>query len=115
MNEEEAEDIDAQVNATGKTRAAFRRNYMADLYQQIDRTVDRGKAIELLCENGKLDEWRSTRNQLIHALLRKSSDLLEEEKRVCAETGMELSREIDNVLVKPFKKNNILRKKYNIQ
>jgi hypothetical protein len=68
-----------------------------------------------LRENGKLDEWRNTRNQLIHALLRKSSDLLEEEKRFSAETGMELSRVLDNVLVKPFKKNNILRKKYNIQ
>ncbi len=104
MTEEEAEDIDAQVNAAGKARAAFRRNYMADLYRQIDRTIDRGRIMVLLRENGKPDEWRVIRNQLIHALLRKSSDLPEEEKRICAETGMELSREIDNVPVKPFKR-----------
>ncbi len=115
LKEEEAVEIDAEVKAEGRPRAAFRRSYMADLYRQIDQTLDRGRVKELLEKDGKLDDWRSVRNRLIHALVRRPSETLEEEKRLCAETGRDLSRDIDNALVKPFKKDNRLRAKYNVQ
>ena len=48
-------------------------------------------------------------------MLNKPVDTAEEKKKSCAERSYSLTRELDNYLVKPFKKNNRLRKKYNIQ
>ena len=115
LDEEKASEIDSAVALaadTGKKHAAVRDGYMVSLWRQIDRTVDRERVAALL---GELEPWRIERNQLIHALLSKTADSSDAARKVCAEKGQELAREIDDALVKPFKKNNRIRKQYNIQ
>ncbi len=115
MSHEEAVVIDSLVTqkATEKRiRTKVLPHYMVTLYEQIEKTLDRQKVSEIL---GAVDKWRVCRNQLIHALLSKTVETSEIAKKECAEEGCALARSIDNTIVKPFKKKNSIRKKYNIQ
>ena len=104
-------EVEHYVKEKGKRRIT-RKGYMNDLYQQINCTIDRELIADILYD---LEPWRDERNQLIHALLNKTISSSEIAKKRCAEKGYELSRHIDNCLVKAFKTNNTIKKKYNIQ
>lgn len=113
MTEEQATEIDGYIKSDliGKRRSVAQPGYMQDLYKQINN-LDR-EAILVLLE--KIEPWTNMRNQLIHALLSKKTDAVSEGKQQCAEVAKDLTRDLDNLLVKRFKKNNNLRKKYRIQ
>lgn len=115
MTDEKAQAIDAAVaqKAAEKViRTKALPNYMETLCQQIDQTLDDRAASGVLSD---IEQWRGKRNQLIHALLSKTVSTSEPAKKECAEAGCKLARDVDNILVKPFKKKNNIRKKYNIQ
>ncbi len=115
MTEDQAKQIDQYVadytsNLTRKHSVA-KTGFMLDLYNELKK-VDK-KTVDDIFE--KIEPWRKLRNQLIHALLNKKSTSTKEAKKDCAEKSYEITRAIDNYLVKPFKKANKIRKKYNIQ
>ena len=84
---------------------------MIDLFNEMKK-IDKNSVLKTL---QKIKPWREKRNQLIHALLNKTVKSAQETKKDCAEESYLITREIDNNLVKPFKRANKLRKKYNIQ
>lgn len=88
-----------------------KKGYLSDLLKLADR-LDRTQITETL---DRLIPWKEGRNQLIHALLRQKADSAESEKARLAEEGYQITRDLDNLLVKPFKRNNPLRRKYGIQ
>lgn len=115
MTDEKANNIDLQVDAyiqgLKRKRSIAQKGYMHDLYIELKK-IDR----ELVLDSfEKIEPWRNSRNQLIHALLNKTVTSAKEVKKNCAEESYSITREIDNYLVKPFKQGNRLRKKYNIQ
>ena len=115
LTEKHAKEIDASVGVylTEKSRKGIvRPGYMSDLYKHIEATIDRELIIDIFYE---FEPWRIERNQLIHALLSKTAESSELAKRKCAEKGYDLTRCLDNCLVKPFKASNKLRQKYHIQ
>ena len=115
LTEDKAAQIDNDVALAAdsrKKRAALRKNYMVSLQKQIEKTIDREIVLTIL---DRLEPWRNERNQLIHALLSKTVTSSETARKECAHTGQDLARGIDDSLVKPFKKNNRIRKQHNIQ
>lgn len=115
MTKERAVEIDFAVsNDVDKKgpRYLAQHGYMVTLQEQIVRTVDANAVQDIF---GKIEPWRDVRNQLIHALLNKTESSSTEARKECAQNGLILSRSIDNTLVRPFKKDNRIRKKYNIQ
>ena len=115
LTEEKAIEIDNEVKISANTKRKLylaQKGYMSVLQRQIAHTVDAVAVQEIIRE---LDPWRDERNQLIHALLNKNTKSSEEVRKTCAEKGKEFSRAIDDALVKPFKKNNRIRKQFNIQ
>lgn len=115
MSAEVAESIDAAVAKKASEKIIRTKAlpcYMVTLHEQIEKTLDWQEVSEIL---SAIDKWRNCRNQLIHALLSKTVATSEIAKQECAEEGYALARSIDNALVKPFKKRNNIRKKYNIQ
>ncbi|MBP3898739.1 MAG: hypothetical protein J6D57_13010 [Mogibacterium sp.] len=115
MTEERAEEIDEEIKRgleMKSLRKAIRPGYFKDLYTYIDNTLDRRYLLSLLDD---IDPWRDSRNQLIHALLNKTVKTVQQAQKECAYAGYDFSRDLDDRLVKPFKKGNKLRKKYNIQ
>ena len=115
LSAERAVEIDDEVEnlflANGK-KSITRKGYMTDLHLQVNNTIDWELIADIFYE---LDSWRKERNQLIHALLNKTILSSEDAEKRCAIKGNEITRNIDNCLVKPFKVNNRIRKKYNIQ
>ena len=112
---ERAVEIDNEVIRVAENKRKLylgQKGYMAALQKQIAITMDTFAALNVL---GKLEPWRNERNQLIHALLNKTMKSSEEARKDCAEKGKKLGREVDDVLVKAFKKNNRIRKQFNIQ
>ena len=115
LTEEKAIEIDMSISKdgdTGRRRSLAQRGYMAAIQKQIARTVDVNSVQEILKD---INSWKDERNQLIHALLNKTVGASEEARKNCAKTGIILSHSIDDALVKPFKKDNRIRTKYNIQ
>ena len=115
LTEDRAAQIDndvARAADSRKKKAALRKSYMVSLQRQIDKTIDREAVLEIL---DRLEPWRNERNQLIHALLNKTATSSEAAQEECAYTGQDLARGIDDTLVKPFKKNNRIRRQHNIQ
>ena len=115
MTANDAKSIDAIIDqkaAENCIRTKALAGYMENLYEQIEKTLNRQEINELL---DAVDHWRDSRNQLIHALLSKTASTSEVARIECAENGYTLARNIDNILVKRFKRKNDIRKKYNIQ
>ena len=114
MEEATARAIDSHIAtcSSGKKKHVVASGYMLDLYKQIHKCIDNELIADIFYE---LEPWRNTRNQLIHALLSKTTISSELAKKQCAEEGCSLARGLDNCLVKPFKEDNTLRKKYKIQ
>ena len=115
LSEEKATEIDNEMKDcadTKRKRFLAQKGYLTALQKQMENTVD---VITVQNVLSKLDPWRSERNQLIHALLSKTVSSSNEAQKSCAETGKELSRLLDDKLVKPFKSNNRIRKQFNIQ
>ena len=77
------------------------------LNQRIDK-----QAFDRLMENIEL--WCDVRNQYVHALMQKKYSALNDSLCIHAEKGMELARQVDQ-MVKIVKKNNTIRSKFNIQ
>ncbi len=97
--------------AADTERTAATPKYDSDLLDQVNGTVDLFELREVL---GEIDNWRIARNECVHGLMNKNFYAEEQKTRELAEQGIELVRRLDD-LVKKFKKNNHLRKKYNIQ
>lgn len=115
LTEEEAALIDEKVKKTAEAKRILylaNKGYMTSLQKQVAYTVDVSIVLDMF---EKMNPWRDERNQLIHALLNKKMKSSEEARKECAVKGKELSRRIDDALVKPFKKNNRIRKQFNIQ
>ena len=116
LTEAEATQIDAEVaeyaTTIGRTRHLVKEGYMLDLYRLVNERTNKNSIITIFED---LDTWRIDRNNLIHALLNKTASSSEETKRTCAYHGYDIARELDDMLVKPFKKNNNIRRKYRIQ
>ena len=104
-------DIDSFIQSKKRKQSIAKPGFMADLYKQA-QALDRARIMEIF---ERIDPWRTDRNQLIHALLNKTVDTAFEAKKQCAEESYSITRDLDNYLVKPFKENNRIRKKYNIQ
>jgi hypothetical protein len=115
MTENEANAIDAYVTnyvqGLKRKRAIAQTGYMHDLYTEIKKV----NAELVLSTFVRIEPWRIQRNHLIHALLNKTVESTKDVKKECAEESYAITRAIDNNLVKPFKQDNKLRKKYNIQ
>lgn len=115
MSEEEALNIDKSVaeyiEGIKRKNSIAAPGYMRALYLQKEKV----KKDEVLSTLNRINPWKEVRNQLIHALLNKTTDSAYEAKKKCAEESYSITRDLDNALVKPFKRHNQLRKKYNIQ
>lgn len=61
----------------------------------------------------EISEWCDYRNEVIHALLNKNTNSLDERLELQAEKGMELARFLDDQ-VKGVKKYNRIRKSINL-
>lgn len=116
LTEAEATQIDIDVaeyaTTTGRTRHFVKEGYMLDLYKLVNERINKKSIITIFDD---LNAWKFDRNNLIHALLNKTASSSEETKRTCAYHGYDIAREIDDMLVKPFKENNNIRRKYRIQ
>lgn len=115
MTESDANTIDVYVadyvQGLKRKRSIAQTGYMHDLYTKIKKV----NTELVLSAFAKIEPWRIQRNHLIHALLNKTVESAKDVKKACAEESYAITREIDNNLVKPFKQNNRLREKYNIQ
>lgn len=115
MTEQEAvlidNEVDLYIKNLKRKRTIAKSGYMHDLYTQI-RVLDLNSIKGVFA---RIEPWRTSRNQLIHALMSKTAETAADEKKKCAEDSYSITRDIDNHLVKPFKINNRIRKKYNIQ
>lgn len=115
MTELDAKKIDEEVadfvKSPTRQRRVAKKGYMSDLYKQMKRTLNSDRLKEVF---DQLEPWREDRNQLIHALLNKTTDTSAVAKKECAEKALSLARDFDNLLVKPFKRYNTIRKRYNI-
>ena len=113
MTEEDSVRLDKRTHdeMSGKKKHIVKIGYANDIYLQLCK-LNKDKVLSIIQE---IDLWKNDRNQLIHALLSKTSSSAEIAKKECAEKGYLITRDIDNYLVKPFKIKNSIRKKYNIQ
>lgn len=116
MSESDAKRIDDEVSKDQRVLSRKLKianvGYMQDLYEQLNKNVDK-ELVHLVFK--RIDGWRVQRNQLVHALLSCTVKSSEDVMKQCANVGYNLTREIDNQLVKPFKKSNLIRRKYRIQ
>ncbi len=92
-------------------RTASTKKYDSDLMDQMIGSVDLYEMKEVL---GQIVSWKHVRNECVHALMNKNFYSEEQKTQDLADQGIVLVRRMDD-LVKKFKKNNHLRKKYNIQ
>lgn len=85
---------------------------MVSLQKKMNN-LEKAELLDFL--KNQLEPWREKRNQIIRALLSKKVDGVAEAKKELSEQGYELTRVLDNDLVKPTKKGMDIRKKFNIQ
>ena len=81
--------------------------YLTALKRQYEGALDIG---EVLDKFNEISNWCAYRNEVIHALLNKSTESLMLELPQQAEHGMELARFMDNQ-VKKIKKGNYIRRR----
>ena len=80
--------------------------YLNALWNQIDKRLD---ARQVCATLEALDEWREYRNEVIHALMSKSIDAIEEDLPLRCDQGMALVRDMDKY-VKQIKYGNYIRR-----
>ena len=73
--------------------------------------MDIGECLAVLDE---IDCWRGYRNEVMHALINKNLESLDENIKLQAEKGMQLANRLDNQ-IKILKKGNRIRKALNLQ
>lgn len=74
-----------------------------------------GIDIGLLRESiDNLEKWCAVRNEIIHGLLNKNYIYLDKQLKEYAEEGYRIARDIDSV-IKMYKRNDNIRRKFNIQ
>ncbi len=119
LDAESAQQIEIDTKAVidrqneGKKR---KRRILIGYMIALQRKMNNLKKAELLdFLKNQLDPWRENRNQIIHALLSKKVDGVAIAKKELSEQGYELTRTLDNELVKPTKRGTDIRKKFNIQ
>lgn len=96
----------------GYTPVDKSRDYLDVLCRQVQRTAHRDKIIGTL---ESIETWCKKRNQLVHALLTKNIENLEEILIGLVESGLQYCRDLD-AFVSSFKKGrNVIRKQFNIQ
>lgn len=103
--------IDRQ-NEGKKRKRRIVMGYMVALQKKMDN-LDKPELLTFF--SSRLEPWRINRNQIIHALLSKKVEGVADAKKELSEAGYELTRVLDNNLVKPTKKGTDIRKKFNIQ
>lgn len=82
---------------------------MIALKSQIDST-DVGLLHETL---DRIDAWKGSRNEIVHAMMNKNTDALEVRLKPIAEEGMRLARVLDSQ-EKILKSGNKIRKSVNL-
>lgn len=87
------------------------KEYLDVLCNQLNRAARKAEVINTLED---IVTWCNTRNELVHALLNKKLDDQEEAIKQLVETGLVLSRKLEN-FVRSFKVRNRIRKEFNIQ
>ena len=83
--------------------------YQSVLKSRLEK-VDIEALLECLCN---IESWCKYRNEVIHALLNKNMDSLDEQLSVQVQDGMKLARTLDAEL-KVLKKYDTIRKKINL-
>ena len=101
-----------RLNEGKKRKRRILTGYMVSLQKKMNN-LEKAELLDFL--KNQLEPWREKRNQIIHALLSKQVDGVAEAKKELSEQGYELTRVLDNDLVKPTKKGMDIRKKFNIQ
>lgn len=86
-------------------------SYLAVLKKEYEGNLDIGGLLETL---ESVDKWRKYRNEVIHGLLNKNLDSLNEKLLEQVELGMKYARFIDSQ-VKALKKNDAIRKTMRIK
>lgn len=84
--------------------------YLKALKSQYEGNIDIGDVLDFFEE---LDEWLKYRNEVIHALLNKNTDSLNEQLAEKTQRGMELARKCDRFVV-AVKKRNYIRRSINM-
>ncbi|MDE7094719.1 MAG: hypothetical protein K2O52_07390 [Oscillospiraceae bacterium] len=110
--ENDTETIINRQNIGKKRKKRILTGYMVALQKKMD-TLNRPELLSFL--NDQLEPWRINRNNIVHALLSKRVESVTDVKKELSEMGYELTRVLDNNLVKPTKKGTDIRKKFNIQ
>lgn len=85
--------------------------FFEELKEKIIENIDIRELRNII---NKLAEWCNLRNEIIHSLLNKSLEGLEKELENCAKEGFEIAKNLE-AIVKKYEKNNDIRKKYKIQ
>ncbi len=87
-----------------------------DTFQDILATcLNKSSGREEMKETlASIEKWCSSRNELVHALMNKSTDALEESLKSLVAEGYTHTRKLDN-FVRSFKVHNTIRKQFNIQ
>ena len=83
--------------------------YLTVLKSQIE-SMD---ADAFLYSLDRVEAWKSVRNEIVHAMLNKNIDSLEDRLKPLAEEGMQIARIIDNQ-ERILKKGNKIRRKINL-
>lgn len=108
------------TNISGKisiTRALLSINadekdkYLSTVNTYLEKRISKQELRETLEE---IEKWCHIRNEYIHALLNKNYESAQEGISEYADMGLKLARKVDSC-VKKIKKNNNIRKSFNIQ
>jgi hypothetical protein len=83
--------------------------YLTVLKSQIE-SMDAEAFLQLL---DRIEKWKGIRNEIVHAMLNKNVDSMEEKLQPLAEEGMQIARIIDNQ-ERILKKGNKIRRKINL-
>lgn len=83
--------------------------YLTALKSQLEST-DIGLFLDTL---DQIDAWKERRNEIVHAMLNKNIDILEDQLKPIAEEGMRLARIIDSQ-ERILKSRNMIRKSANL-
>ena len=85
--------------------------YLSTVNTYLEKKILKQEFCETIAE---IEKWCKIRNEYIHALLNKNYDSAQEGIKEYAEEGLKLARKVDSY-VKKIKRNNNIRKSFNIQ
>lgn len=89
-------------------------SYGADRYMTVLKSQIEGTDIdEVLKTLEEIEKWKSCRNEIVHAMMNKNNDKLEEILKPHAIEGMSMARSLDNQ-VKKLKEGNKIRRAVNL-